>query len=61
MQAMELIMLQGNKKVEAALTSSQAFVYEVLVRISARTPEILTEILGGISQPLQANYGPRVA
>jgi hypothetical protein len=51
-QTMKLITSKGYKKVEAELKSSGC---EVLVRTSARTPAVLTEILGGISQSLQAN------
>jgi hypothetical protein len=48
-QAVELIVSQGYKKAEAELTSSETSVCEVLVRISARTPAVLTGILRGIS------------
>jgi len=48
-------MSKGYKRVEAELTSSGTLICEVLVRISATTPSVLTEILRGISQSLQAN------
>jgi hypothetical protein len=54
-QAMELSMSQGYKKAEVELTSSETSVFEVLVRISARTPAVMTEILVVICQSLQAN------
>jgi hypothetical protein len=53
-EAMELIMSQGYKKVVAELTNYENSVCEVLVRISTRKPAVLTEILGTIFQSLQA-------
>jgi len=54
-QAMELVMSQRYKKLEAELTNSGTSICEVLARISARRPAVLTGILRGISQSLQAS------